>query len=94
MKIPETELKILKSGKLSLLEYLAIDRNKLANQRTLLMYIRTGLYLIVFGLSIYKLEALKGMYNWMYVFFGLGLLSILIGIVQYYKINKVLNSIN
>jgi len=91
LQFSKKELEILETGKFTLLEYLAVDRTRLANQRTLLVYIRLGLYLFIFGLSVYKLEVLKGLYDTMYIFFGLGLLSILIGILQYIKINRVLN---
>ena len=37
---------------LVLREYLAIERTKLANERTLLTYIRTGLYFLVAGSTI------------------------------------------
>lgn len=91
MRFSKKELEILETGKLTLLEYLAVDRNRLANQRTLLIYIRLGLSLFILGLSIYKLEVLKGLYNTIFLFFGLGVISILIGVIQYLKINKVLN---
>jgi putative membrane protein len=91
MQFPKKEIEILERGELTLLEYLAVDRNKLANQRTLLVYIRLGLYFFIFGLSVYKIEALKDLYSMMFLFFGLGFTSIIIGIIQYYKINKVLN---
>lgn len=37
---------------LVLREYLAIERTKLANERTLLTYIRTGLYFLVAGTTL------------------------------------------
>lgn len=37
---------------LVLREYLAIERTKLANERTLLTYIRTGLYFLIAGSTI------------------------------------------
>ena len=37
---------------LVLREYLAIERTRLANERTLLTYIRTGLYFLVAGSSL------------------------------------------
>jgi len=52
------------------------------------MYIRFGLYFFIFGLSIYKLEVLKELYDVVFVFFGLGILSILIGDIQFFSIKK------
>jgi putative membrane protein len=40
---------------LVLREYLAIERTKLANERTLLTYIRTGLYFLVAGSTLGQL---------------------------------------
>jgi putative membrane protein len=40
---------------LVLREYLAIERTKLANERTLLTYIRTGLYFLVAGSTLGEL---------------------------------------
>jgi len=37
---------------LILREYLAIERTKMANQRTLLTYIRTGLYFLIAGSTL------------------------------------------
>lgn len=91
MQFSKKELEILETGKLTLLEYLAVDRNKMANQRLLLTYLRVGLYFIVFGLTAYKLEELKELISVVYIFFSFGILSILIGVIQYYRINKVLN---
>ncbi len=41
--------------KLIVRDYLAIDRTKLANQRTLLSYIRTAIMLIASGVTMLKL---------------------------------------
>jgi len=43
------------TNKLILRDHLAIGRSKLANERTLLAYIRTGLMFFVSGLSLIKL---------------------------------------
>ena len=41
-------------NELILRDTLAIDRTRLANQRTLLSFVRTGLYLIVTALAIFQ----------------------------------------
>jgi putative membrane protein len=53
---------------------LALDRTHLANERTLLSYLRTGLYLIVFATAVFKLEILEEM-RW------LGSISVILGII-------------
>lgn len=40
---------------LILREYLAVERTKMANQRTLLTYIRTGLYFLIAGTTLGEL---------------------------------------
>jgi putative membrane protein len=59
---------------LVLREYLAIERTKLANERTLLTYIRTGLYFLVAGSTLgYLIES---------VFWNrMGLPIIMIGVI-------------
>jgi putative membrane protein len=37
-------------------DYLALERTKLANERTLLSYIRSSLYLMLGGIAIIQLE--------------------------------------
>lgn len=38
-------------------DYLAIERTRLANERTLLSYIRSSLYLLLAGIAFFQLEA-------------------------------------
>ncbi len=46
----------MKRTDLSLRDHLAIDRTRLANQRTLLAMLRTGLYLILMSLTVWSLN--------------------------------------
>jgi len=63
-------------------DYLAIDRTKLANQRTLLSFIRTSLYLIVSGIALVKVEVLKEI-SWLgYVVFAASIIVLVIGVVN------------
>ena len=43
-----------KNEELILRDYLAIERTKLANVRTLFSYIRTSLYLLTAGIGIFR----------------------------------------
>ncbi len=79
MKI--TKMKILQFGRdfkpdeeIILRDYLAIERTRLANERTLLSYIRSSLYLILGGIAFLQLE---GFSNIKY----LGLLSLLLSVI-------------
>ena len=85
-RIIETPLKIKKMDLLRfgrdfkpdeeviLRDYLAIERTRLANERTLLSYIRSSLYLILGGIAFLQLE---GFENIKY----LGLLSLILSVV-------------
>lgn len=42
--------------KLILRDHLALERTKLANERTLFSYIRTSLYLLTAGIGIFQIE--------------------------------------
>ncbi len=73
---------------LVLREYLAIERTKLANETTLLAYIRTGLYFLVAGSTLGHLivsDFWKIIGTPMIV---IGLLIMLLGIVRYLRLRK------
>jgi putative membrane protein len=78
---PDSEAKILR-------DYLAIDRTKLANQRTLLSFMRTGLYLLVSAVAVMRVEWLQDLW---YLALGAVLLSIItltVGVVSYLRVNR------
>lgn len=57
------KIKLLKFGRdfkpdeeVILRDYLAIERTRLANERTLLSYIRSSLYLLLGGIAFFQLE--------------------------------------
>lgn len=66
-------------------DFLAVDRTRLANQRTLLSMVRTGLYLFVMGLSVLSMEALVELRPYSVVFFTIGAAIVLIGFLNYRK---------
>jgi putative membrane protein len=73
---------------LILREYLAIERTKLANETTLLAYIRTGLYFLVAGSTIGHLVNTE---FWKIVgtpLIVIGLIIMLFGVVRYFRLRK------
>jgi putative membrane protein len=75
---------------LVLREYLAIERTRLANETTLLAYIRTGLYFLVAGSTLGELINTE---FWKIVgppLIGVGLLIVLAGIARYAKVRKLI----
>jgi putative membrane protein len=71
-------------------DYLALERTKLANERTLLSYIRSSLYLLLGGIAIIQLEDFESIKFIGYISLGLTISFILIGVYRYYKLNKLL----
>lgn len=78
-------------------EILALERTKLANERTLLSYIRSSLYLLLGGLGLLQLEGLNKIHWLGYVALVVCVVFLAIGIVRYmvlyrrlYKWNKIL----
>lgn len=83
MKItPKTKkMKLLRFGrdfepdeKVILRDYLAIERTRLANERTLLSYIRSSLYLLLGGIAFFQLKEFS---NFKY----LALLSLIFSVI-------------
>lgn len=69
-------------------DFLSLERTKLANERTLLSYIRASLYLLLGGIAFLQL---KGFYSikWIgYLALFLSAAFIVIGIYRYLHLNK------
>lgn len=86
---PHRNVKMENNHKLTLRDFLAIDRTRLANQRTLLAYFRTALILLVTGISLAKLFP----ENKVFPFFGtimaiISAVVCLLGVVIYLKEKK------
>lgn len=73
---------------LVLREYLAIERTRLANETTLLAYIRTGLYFLVAGSTLGHLIESE---FWNVVgtpLIVIGFIIMLLGVTRYFKLRK------
>lgn len=73
---------------LVLREYLAIERTRLANERTLLTYIRTGLYFLVAGSTIGHLVDTSFWKIMDLPIILVGVVIILIGIVRFMVVGR------
>lgn len=72
--------------KIILRDYLALERTKLANERTLLAYIRSSLYMILGGIAFLQLKDFEGI-RWVgFVTLGISVVILLIGIYRYLQI--------
>jgi len=74
-------------------EHLALERTKLANERTLLSYIRASLYLLIGGIALLELEGHDNL-KWVgYVSLGLCILFLIIGFSRYITLEKKLKDL-
>jgi putative membrane protein len=71
-------------------DYLARQRTTLANDRTLLSYIRTSLYFLVSGTALMEVNVLNHIRNLGYVGFALSIGLIFLGFFNYFKVKKKL----
>lgn len=69
-------------------DYLARQRTALANDRTLLSYIRTSLYFLVSGTALVKVEDLENVKGLGYVSFAISLSMLMLGFYNYFKIRR------
>lgn len=71
-------------------DYLAIERTRLANERTLLSYIRSSLYLILGGIAFYQLKEYP---NFEYLAFVAIIFSVVFLIIGVYRFTLLKNSL-
>lgn len=71
-------------------DFLARQRTKLANDRTLLAYIRTSLYFLVSGTALVKVEDLENVKDFGYISFLISVLLVALGFFNYFKLRKKL----
>jgi putative membrane protein len=76
--------------KIILRDYLALERTRLANERTLFAYIRTSLYLVLGGIAFLQLENFKRIHWVGYASLMLSLLFFVFGVFRYYRLRKKL----
>lgn len=77
--------------KMILRDHLALQRTKLANERTLLTYIRSALYLIIAGIAFLNVKEFEQTPYLSYLcFFFCGLLFF-IGVIRFWQLKKQIN---
>lgn len=71
-------------------DFLALERTRLANERTLLAYIRSSLYLVLGGIAFLQLNDFVNI-RWLgYVALVLSIFFIIIGISRFVQLNRSL----
>lgn len=71
-------------------DFLALERTKLANERTLLSYIRASLYLLLGGIALLKLEGFEQIHFLGYISIGLTIIILIIGVFRYHRLKQKL----
>ncbi|WP_114752619.1 DUF202 domain-containing protein [Pleomorphovibrio marinus] len=69
-------------------DFLARQRTKLANDRTLLAYIRTSLYFLVSGTALMKVEDLANIKEFGYLSFLISLVLLVLGFFNFFRIRS------
>ncbi len=69
-------------------DHLALDRTKLANQRTLLAFVRTSLYLVVSGIAVIKVDFLDKIRFLGFILVGISLIVLILGVWNYFYFRK------
>ena len=72
--------------RLTLRDHLALERTRLGNERTLMSYIRSSLYLLIGGIALVQLE---GHGNLRYVGYLALTLCVLFLVVGYYRFHRL-----
>lgn len=71
-------------------DFLALERTRLANERTLLSYIRSSLYLVLGGIALLQLKDFTEI-RWLgYFSLGLSILFVIIGISRFFQLHRTL----
>lgn len=73
-------------------DYLAMERTKLANERTLLSYIRSSLYLLVGGIALIQLKGFERVQYLGYVSLCLTVIFLFVGLYRFVKLNRILKN--
>ncbi|MGY5849992.1 DUF202 domain-containing protein [Salegentibacter sp. F14] len=74
-------------------EHLALERTKLANERTLLSYIRASLYLLIGGIALLQVKEYPNLHWIGYAALFICVLFILVGISRYVVLDRKLNKL-
>lgn len=96
-KLNINNIKLLRFGrdfepdeKVILRDYLAIERTRLANERTLLSYIRSSLYLLLGGIAFFQLKEFTNFRYLALLSFVFSFIFFVIGVYRFTLLKKSL----
>lgn len=73
-------------------DYLALERTKLANERTLLSYLRSALYLVIGGITLLQFDRFQDIHWLVYVTFAFSILFLAVGLIRFVHLRRRLRS--
>lgn len=73
---------------LILRDHLALERTRLANERTLFAYVRTSLYLLTAGIGIFQVESISRLRALACVCVACGIILFVWGIIRFLQMRK------
>ena len=79
---------------LILIDYLAIERTRLANETALLAYFRTGLFLLSIGLTFIQLKEFKAISLIGWFCLPLSFISVGFGVYRFVRLNNQMKKIH
>jgi len=75
-------------------DFLARQRTKLANDRTLLSYVRTSLYFVVSGTALIKVNDLENVKDLGYLSFLISIVLLVLGFINFIRLKRKLQKGN
>lgn len=86
----KTTDKFMDDRELILRDHLALERTKLANERTLFSYIRTSLYLLTAGIGVLQIDSISRLDGLAWVCIISGIILFFFGFIRFCKMKKLL----
>ena len=84
----KTTDKFMNDKELILRDHLALERTRLANERTLFAYIRTSLYLLTAGIGIHQIQTISRLDGLAWVCVVSGIILFFFGFVRFWQMRK------
>ena len=91
-KLLRASPKFTNDEKIILRDFLALQRTKLANERTFLSYNKFSLYLITAGIALIRIENLRPFRVLGYVALGASGVVFLVGLVRFFLLRRQLRN--
>lgn len=79
-------------GELLLGDRLALERTRLANERTLFSYLRTSLYLLTAGIGVLQVESISRLDGLAWICILSGIFLFFFGFVRFWRVRKQLKA--